>query len=38
MAQNVQRFYNSHQNLFEKFLRGIAYTLLFEDHKNVWIF
>lgn len=24
--------------MFKDFLSTIAYTLLFEDHKNVWIF
>lgn len=38
MAQNVQTFYNQNRNLFETFLQNLAYTLLFEDHKNVWIF
>lgn len=38
MAQNVQNFYSQQSGLFEKFLRNLAYTLLFEDHKNIWIF
>jgi len=38
LAQNVQAFYTQHQKIFEEFLRTLAYTLLFEDHKNVWIF
>lgn len=38
MAQNVQKFYAQYQNVFRQFLRSIAYTLLFEDHQNVWIF
>ena len=38
MAENVQKFYNQYRGIFSQFLRTIAYTLLFEDHKNVWIF
>lgn len=38
IAQNVQLFYNQNQKMFEEFMRTLSYTLLFEDHKNVWIF
>lgn len=38
LAMRTQAFYNDNQNLFNEFLRTLAYTLLFEDHKNVWVF
>lgn len=38
LAQNVQLFYNRHNQIFSDFLRTIIYTLLFEDHQQVWIF
>ena len=30
-------FYNSGQ-VFSGLLKQLSYTLLFEDHKNIWIF
>lgn len=37
LAQKVQLFYNKCP-IFEELLHALTYTLLFEDHKNVWIF
>lgn len=38
IGENVQRFYSNYQSIFNEVLRTLAYTLLFEDHKNVWAF
>ena len=38
MATNVSRFFSQYKELYQVFLKTMAYTLLFEDHKNVWIF
>lgn len=38
LALNIQNFYHNCSYWFTNFLRGIAFTLLFESHKNVWIF
>jgi hypothetical protein len=38
LSLNVQNFVQVNKALFYYMLRRIAITLLFEDHKNVWIF
>jgi hypothetical protein len=38
LAANISNFYNNYSYWFTNFLQGISYTLLFESHKNVWIF
>jgi hypothetical protein len=38
LATNVQNFYAQNKQMFTSFLETLAYTLFFEDHKNVWIF
>lgn len=38
MSQNVQQFYNQYNSVFAEFLRTIMFTLLFEDHQQVWVF
>jgi hypothetical protein len=35
---NIQNFYSNCSYVFTNFLKAVIYSLMFEDHKNVWIF
>eukprot|EP00347_Sterkiella_histriomuscorum_P000570 403375338 len=38
LAQNLQNYYQSQTWIFHNFLKTLAYTLFFEEHKNLWVY
>jgi len=38
LTQNIQQFCLANNAIFAEFLKRLVFTLLFEDHKNIWIY
>ncbi|CDW76789.1 importin-n-terminal domain-containing protein [Stylonychia lemnae] len=38
LAANIQNFYQTQNWVFQTFMKSLAFTLLFEEHKNIWVY
>ena len=38
MSQNIVNFYQSSTWVFYNFMKTLAFTMVFEDHKNIWVY